>query len=130
MFLSIGWFFVALGAIGLLLPIMPTTPFLILAAYCFKRGSDQLYQWLLRQPYLGKGVRDWDEHHVIRPPAKILSCVMVCGGMSYPIFFKDNPVYLKVMLGVIAFLVCGFILSRKSYPEKSKQTSQTEVTNQ
>jgi uncharacterized membrane protein YbaN (DUF454 family) len=56
----IGWISVVLGVIGALLPIMPTTPFILLAAWCFARSSERFHQWLLNQRHLGPIVRDWD----------------------------------------------------------------------
>ena len=59
--LAIGWLSVALGVIGIFLPVLPTTPFLLLAAACFVRSSRRFYIWLVTHPHLGPWIRDYLE---------------------------------------------------------------------
>lgn len=65
----------ALGVVGIVVPLLPTTPFLLLAAYCFGRGSQRLLNWLLNHPRFGPPVRDWREHRSISRKAKLSSGV-------------------------------------------------------
>lgn len=65
-----GWFFVMLGLIGAVLPVVPTTCFLIVALACFTRGSPRLANWLLNHPRFGGPLREWQAHGVISPPTK------------------------------------------------------------
>jgi hypothetical protein len=59
-----------LGVVGLLLPLLPTTPFVLLAAGCFARGSERCERWLLEHPYFGPKVRDWRENRAVPRAAK------------------------------------------------------------
>jgi uncharacterized membrane protein YbaN (DUF454 family) len=72
-----------LGIIGIVLPLLPTVPFVILAAFCFSKGSRRWEKWLLDHPRLGPYVRDWREHHAVPMRAKLLAIVMMsisCAG--------------------------------------------------
>jgi len=57
--LTIGWLSVVLGVVGIFLPVLPTTPFLLLAAACFARSSERFYNWLVNHPRLGPWIRDY-----------------------------------------------------------------------
>lgn len=71
LWLALGWLSLVSGAIGLVLPLWPGTVFLLLAAYCFARGSERLHAWLLAHPRYGRPILDWQEHGAISRPAKI-----------------------------------------------------------
>ena len=73
LWIGFGWFFVALGLIGIALPLLPTTPFLLLAALCFSKGSDKIYQWLITHPTLGPPINDWQEKRAITRRSKIIA---------------------------------------------------------
>lgn len=68
--LSLGWIFVLLGAVGAILPLLPTTPFILLAAFCFARGSEKAHGWLLENRIFGPLLRDWENGGAISPRAK------------------------------------------------------------
>ena len=77
LFLILGWLFFALGIIGILLPVMPTAPFILLAAGCWARSSRRFHFWLINHKYFGKFVRDWEERHAVPLYAKGLATVMM-----------------------------------------------------
>jgi len=75
---------VALGVVGIVLPLLPTTPFLLLAAACFARSSPRFHGWLLDHVWLGPPIRDWQQARAIRPAVKrrITLLVLVSFGVS------------------------------------------------
>jgi uncharacterized membrane protein YbaN (DUF454 family) len=70
LYLLLGWCCVALGVIGAFLPLLPTTVFLLVAAWSFSRSSDRWYRWLLNHEHLGETVRAWESHHAMPRAAK------------------------------------------------------------
>ncbi|XGC82479.1 YbaN family protein [Bdellovibrio bacteriovorus] len=113
-FFVFGWIFLALGVIGIFLPLLPTTPFLLLTAFCFSRSSDRWHQWLLRQPHLGQLIVDWERHGVIRIKAKLLSTGIMVPLVAYSLSKPHIPIYGKVSAAVICLGVLVFIWSRPS----------------
>ncbi|NHN36224.1 DUF454 domain-containing protein [Pseudomaricurvus alcaniphilus] len=73
--ISLGWFSVVLGVIGIFLPILPTTPFILLAAWCFARSSDRFHHWLRNHKRLGLIVRSWEDGQGI--PLKVRNRVLL-----------------------------------------------------
>ncbi len=103
-----------LGVIGVFLPVLPTTPFILLAAYCFSKGSDRMHQWLLTSPVFGPLIREWRDGGVIRPSAKRLATFFILLSFGSLTFFSRLPWPAKVFLDLLALSVLGFIWSRPS----------------
>ncbi|QYY33305.1 MULTISPECIES: YbaN family protein [Cupriavidus] len=82
MWVTLGALSLLLGIIGIFLPVLPTTPFVLLAAACFARGSERFHGWLLEHPRFGPLVSDWQRHHSIPLRAKCLALVMMWTSMS------------------------------------------------
>ena len=80
--IALGWAFVAVGLVGVFLPVLPTTPFILLALWCFARSSERFHHWLYHHPRLGPYARAWHEHRVIPPRAKLLSVTMMAARLS------------------------------------------------
>lgn len=107
--LVVGWLSVILGVIGIFLPVMPTTPFLLLAAACFMRTSPKFYNWLVGHPQLGKYVVYYMEGKGIPFKAKIYTIVLMAMGMSFTIYWVPY-VEVKIILPLIGVLVALYIL--------------------
>lgn len=91
---ALGWVFVGLGVLGAVLPVMPTTPFLLLASFFFVRSSPRLNNWLLRSPLFGRFLRDWNRHRGVRPRVKFNAAALMLiavavsitwGNLSWPV---------------------------------------------
>lgn len=112
-YLIIGLVFVAVGFVGVFLPVLPTTPFLILAAACFARSSDRLETWLLTHPRFGQSLREWRERGAIPRKAKMMA---VAGtSLSFLVLWLGSagPVAMAAAALLIA-VGLAFVLSRPS----------------
>ena len=115
LYISLGWLFVLLGVIGIVTPILPTTPFLLLAAGCFARGSDRFHAWLTTHPKLGQPIRDWQEGGVIKRPAKIMATLLILVNAAFPLFIIQSiKPPTKIIVGLVVIGVLAFIWSRPS----------------
>jgi len=89
-----------LGVAGIFLPLLPTTPFVLLAAACFARGSERFHQWLLANRTFGPMVREWEGHRAIPYRTKITAIVLMSLTMAISITFFVRPVWLKAVLAL------------------------------
>lgn len=111
----LGWLAVGLGMIGAVLPLLPTVPFLLLAAICFARGSERFHDWLLNHPRLGPPIRDWQKSGAIRPRAKRAALVTIVASLLLPILLGSPLWVLAIQVPVLA-CVSFFILTRPDGP--------------
>jgi uncharacterized membrane protein YbaN (DUF454 family) len=103
---------------GAFLPILPTTPFLILSAFLFSKSSPRFHKWIMELPIAGEGIRDWNHNRVIKPRAKIMCSVMIFLSLIVIILHQNIHLMIKIMVGAILVSVCSFVLSRKSHREQ------------
>jgi len=101
----------ALGVLGILLPLLPTTPFLLLAAFCFSRGSERLQRWLVEHPRLGPPIRDWRERRAISKKAKLMAGVAMILVVMLAALAGAPPAVLIIQVVVLA-LVGAFVFTR------------------
>ncbi len=104
----------ALGIMGVFLPLLPTTPFLLLAAALYFRSSPRLYDWLLSHKHLGPYIRNFRENKAIPLHVKIVSVSLVWITLLYCTFFVVEHLLLKVFFMVLASAVTYHILSYKT----------------
>ncbi|MCB0346761.1 MAG: YbaN family protein [Bdellovibrionales bacterium] len=114
LFVGLGLLFFALGIIGIFLPILPTTPFMLLAAACFSRSSPRLHKWLLSRKTIGPTIVDWEMNGVIRPKAKIMATTVMLGVMILSSVIVGLSKEINLILAATAAAVLWFIWSRPS----------------
>jgi len=101
LWISLGSFFVALAAVGVALPGIPTTPFLILAAACYIRSSQKLYDWLISNKTFGPYLKDYREGKGIPKKAKGLAIIMIILFVGSSVIFGIENLNLKIAVGVL-----------------------------
>lgn len=109
-----GWFNIILGIIGRVLPVMPTTVFLLIALWAFSESSLRFHRWLFEHPTLGRTIRAWHEHRVIPARAKIMAVGMMASSLVYVTLFVADGWALPLGLAMSLSAVSAFIVSRPS----------------
>ena len=109
----LGLICVALAVVGVVLPLLPTVPFLLLAAFFFARSSERLHNWLLSHPTLGPPIEDWQARGAINPAAKRLATIsiVVVFGISLALGLKTTVLIIQA---VVLSCVLLFIWTRPS----------------
>ena len=111
--LTIGWLSVALGVIGIFLPVLPTTPFLLLAAACFVRSSRRFYLWLVTHQHLGPWIRDYLEGQGIPLKGKVYTLLLMWASISFSCYLVPMP-WARAFMLTSAVLVSIYILRQKT----------------
>ena len=109
---------VALGILGIFLPILPTTPFLLLAAYCYTRGSDRFYNWLLNRSWFGGYIRNYREGRGIPLKQKLLSIALLWLTIGYAIGVVVTTWWLEGLFLVVALGVTFHLSKIKTWPQE------------
>lgn len=114
--LTIGLLALACGVAGIVLPLVPTTPFLLVAAFAFARSSPGLHDWLASHPRLGPPIHDWNSHGAISQRAKSTALVLMALTLALSISAGASKTILAVQILVMA-AVAAFILTRPDGPD-------------
>ncbi|WP_137820531.1 MULTISPECIES: YbaN family protein [unclassified Pseudomonas] len=115
--LTLGWLSVVLGVIGIFVPMLPTTPFLLLAAACFARSSRRFYLWLVGHPKLGPWIRDYLDGHGIPLKGKVYAIGLMWISIALSCYLVPLPWARAFMLSS-AVLVSLYILKQKTLPAR------------
>lgn len=122
-----GWVSVALGVIGMLLPVMPTTCFMLLGAYFFSKGSPRLHQLLRTCPKFGPIICEWEEYQVIRIHPKLMATGMILLA-AFLLVVLGTPYWVIVGTDVVLIGVLLFIWTRPSTIEQSLQRKESHLS--
>jgi uncharacterized membrane protein YbaN (DUF454 family) len=109
--LVIGTCSLALGIAGIVLPLLPTTPFLLVAAACYARSSRRFYDWLVSNRFFGNYIRNYLEHRGIPRKVKALSILLLWGTIGLSAAFAVDVLWARILLAIIAVGVTAHILS-------------------
>ena len=117
--ISLGWLCVGLASVGIFVPGIPTTPFLIVALWAFAKSSKKFHSWLINHKRFGLVLRNWESHKVVPKKAKILMIVLQISAVVM-IQFSLNNYFITISLFAILFFVAWYVLSLPSkIPNKS-----------
>ena len=122
-YILIGLLSLSLGVVGIILPLLPTTPFLLLSAFCFARSSRKLYQWLHTNPVFGEYLRRYRDREGIPFELKIgiLTVLWVTLASSALIAVPAEKWYVRIILLLIGMGVTIHILKIKTYVKQDEQ---------
>lgn len=112
--LGAGWMCVGLGVIGIIMPIFPTTPFLLLAVWAFSKSSPEMAERIRNHRMAGPYIRDWEDEGVIPPTAKLLAVVMMAAMLTYLHFGAGAPLWAVEGAGVVMLATAIYIVTRPS----------------
>lgn len=120
-FLLSGLLAVALGVLGMFLPLLPTVPFLLLAGFCFARSSPRLHRWLHEHPWFKVPLADWNQNRVIRRPLKVRASIVAGLSFAFSIFI--------VPLWWVKLLLLGMFIALMVFLWRQNETSATAVAS-
>jgi uncharacterized membrane protein YbaN (DUF454 family) len=112
--ICVGVLSIGLAAAGILLPLLPTTPFLLLAAACFVRSSDRLYQWLITHRWFGSYIKNYREHRAITRRAKVIILLLLWVTLGYAAIGVASALAVRVLLLLIGVGVTLHILKLRT----------------
>ncbi len=103
----------ALGLIGVVLPLLPTTPFLIVALWAAGRCSPRLARWLENHPQMGPLLRNWRDHRAIPTTAKVLACLMMALSFAV-VWYRGASTAVLIVVFIVIISLMAYILSKPS----------------
>ncbi len=106
-----------LGILGIALPLLPTTPFILLAVFCFSRSSERLHTWLITHKRFGPMIDNWHQHGAISRRAKVLSAMAMIAVFALSLFLGANALVLTIQ-AVVLGCAATFVLSRPLPPHE------------
>lgn len=115
LYVLLGLFCVGLGTAGVFLPLLPTTIFLIIAAWAFARSSPRLHAWLYNHPRFGPTLRNWYAHRVVSRKAKTAAVIAMAASLAITAWSTASPVVVAIV-AVCLVAVGAYLITRPSAP--------------
>ena len=115
----LGWVFFIIGAIGVLMPVVPTTPFMLLALWAFSRSSERFHHWLYHHKFFGPPLQMWQQHSVIPLIAKIMSISFMSISLIFMLIYSSLSILSKLSIAVFMLYGAWFILTKPSNPPEN-----------
>ena len=118
--IGLGWIFILLAIIGAVLPLLPTTPFLILALGCFAESSPRFHRMLLENKWFGPPLAQWEQNKTIRRKIKHKVILLIIATFSISIAVLSGRIELQLMLVCFCLILLGFVWRLKESEELKK----------
>lgn len=114
LWVTLGWLTLGLAILGILLPLLPTTPFLLLSAFCFSKGSAKIHHWIISHKWFGPPIRDWQAGKGISLKAKVTAIISLWLSIGYAAHVVAQNFMIQIMLVIIAASVSLFLIKVKT----------------
>jgi hypothetical protein len=115
--MTAGWLSLIAGLIGVVLPLLPTTPFVLLSAYCFSRSSSRLHRWLTNHPWFGPPILQWQQTRTVNRKTKARALFLILITFTISLIVTPVPLLGKAALVLLALILMGFVARLPEPPE-------------
>lgn len=126
MLIIVGVLSLGLGTIGIILPLLPTTPFLLLSAFCFMKSSVRLHDWLIGHKILGRYIYNYITYHAIPKKTKVISILLLWLSLTVSILLVQKAL-VTIILIIIGLAVSVHLLTLKSLESKELYSQPTDL---
>ena len=107
-YISLGFLFMAIGTLGVFLPVLPTTPFILLAAWCFAQSSERWHRWLLESRLFGGLLRDWEQNRCVSLRVKQSAVLLMALVGGWTLLIALDELWPRLITGIL--LAIGLII--------------------
>lgn len=126
LFIALGFIALTLGIVGIVLPILPTTPFFLLASFLFYKGSKRMHDWLENNRFFGGYIRNYRKYHAIKRRTKIVSIILLWVTLGVSAYLVIN-LYVHILLALVGIGVTIHLLRIKTLEKVLAQQSQGDT---
>jgi len=119
-YVFLGSIFLFLGAIGIIIPLLPTTPFLLLSAACYYKGSKRMHNWIQKNRIFGEHIRNYKEGRGMLLKTKVITITILWASISYTALFIIQTIFIQIILITIAAGVTIHLLKIPTYKKSKK----------